>query len=218
MMNTFQFHLMVICLSAMMFVNQGCDFLAYSTYVVMGDDKADIKAAYTFASGSKVLILFTGATDIDYVDPYAKINLAIGSAKLIRDHYKDIMFIDQQQVDAFQREKFAWKALRLSDFQKRFNADYIMEIDLLRFNLQEENSVNLLRGFLEAEIKVYDLKVSMIQPAYSCYIEKIIPKGAPLQDSNENKNRIKLKITAYFCQQLSRKFYDHTQIIKGYNK
>jgi len=213
-----QIKYIAVLLGALFLMIQGCNFLAYSTYVVMGDDHADVKADYTFSDGSKVLFLLTGATDIDYVDPFAKINLAIGTAKLIKDNVENIVFIDQQRVDAFQREKFAWKALQMNDFKKRFDVDYIIEIDLLRFALQEENAVNLLRGTLEAEINVYDLQASTTKPVYKCYINKTIPKGAPLQDSHQNKKRIKLQITAYFCQQLSWKFYDHTELVDGYNQ
>jgi hypothetical protein len=200
--------LMVLFLSFL----SGCNILAYPAYLIFGDHNPKIEAEYDGLVDMHIALMIVGHPGIDFEFPYITTNLALMGANLMSQKVEGVSFVEQKKIDAFLQQSSQWIGLDRDRIKNKFNAQQLIYIELVRLTLLEENSVNLLRGRLIANLKVYDLQASPNdQEVYETDIQIIVPEAAAIYASDSARQQIEQKLMIEFAIRLAYKFYDHRE-------
>lgn len=188
----------------------GCNWLEYPLYVIFGDSKTRIKAEYPGLHEKKTAVLVMTTPAVDFEHPYAQFELASVLAQALGQNVKNAQLVDPEEIDRFQREDLDWLSLPIDEIGRKFGAQRVVYVDVIQYTTAEENSVNLLRGRIWADVSVYDMEsAESTFPCYNSEIMVVYPEYAPLPMSSGAQGRIEGESIRLFAEQVSRKFYDH---------
>ncbi len=188
----------------------GCNILAFPAYVLFGGGKQTVKAEYTGLSDGRVAVIVAGPPGIEVEYPAARTNISMALLGQLNANIEDLAYVDPQRVEAFRRESSNWNALRLQQIGEALEAQRILYIDLIRYTTADADSVNLLRGHIVADVRVYEIDGPHPErAAYQAEIETMFPEGTPYIYSAANQRGIELRTIALFAVEASRKFYDY---------
>ncbi len=188
----------------------GCNILAYPAYVLFGQPDKKVKAEYTGLEKQTTVIFVVTNPAIDFEYPYTGLNIALATADRIKKNVKTAQFVDPESVDNYQREKIDWLSIPISEIGQHFQAARVLYIDLVQFTMREEDSINLLRANIAADIRVYEMdSATPNEPAFQTDVEVVYPKLGPSLFSDEAHAMIYQESIALFAEDLAKKFYDH---------
>ncbi len=105
------------------FLLGGCNWWEFPAYVLFGKTHEKVKAEYNQLKGKRVAIIIAGLPAIDFEDPYARMDLALASAELIRQEVKKVQFVEQEKIERFQQENLDWISMPMSEIGNKFGAD-----------------------------------------------------------------------------------------------
>ncbi len=191
----------------------GCNVLSYPLYVLFGEQETKVKAEYTGLEGARTAIVVAVGPATEFEHPLVRSNLALASAYEIGQGIEGATFVDQQAIERFQQEDLDWFYLPVSDIGRRFEAQRVLYLDVIEFTLEEENSVNLLRGRVTADVRVYDMAgAKPDEPVYQTEISMIFPPDNPVPMTDMATRAILENHTVgEFGKALAKKFYDHKE-------
>jgi hypothetical protein len=188
----------------------GCNILAYPTYVLFGQSHKKVKAEYTGLENHSTVIFVVTNPAIDFEYPYTGLNISLATADQISRNVKNATFIDPETVDKYQREKIDWLSIPVSEIGRDFQADRVLYIDLVQFTMREEDSINLLRAHIAADIRVYEMdSESPNQHTYQTDLDILHPKMGPSLFSDTAHALIYQESISRFAEELAKKFYNH---------
>ena len=98
---------------------------------------------------------------------------------------------------------------------KKFDADYVIYLEVLRFQLREPDTPQFLRGRIEASVSVHDIRADAgSQRRYDLITAQCeYPDEAPVALTATNSPLVREATYRKFAETVARKFYEHT--IKG---
>ena len=155
-----------------------------------------------------VVIFAKETTQFEY--PWAVLNLSAMTSARLRAGVKGLTTIDSQKINAYQRKNLHWVAMDKTALGKALKADFVLYVSLVEFSTVEEGYVDLLRGRINGEIKVYDCSKSEDDACvWTCEnIRTQFPKTATVRTA-KNEAEIHSKILIIFSEELARKFYSY---------
>jgi hypothetical protein len=199
----------------MPFLLGGCNWLEFPFFVLFGKTHENVKAEYTDLKGKRIAVVIAGLPAIDFEDPYARMDLALASAELIRQKVKEVQFVEQEKIERFQQENLGWISMPMREIGKKFGADRILYIELMQFTTVEPESVNLVRGRIWSQVSIYEVDSPQPNvPAYETEIQVVYPEQGPLPMSDTALIAARQQIIILYAQELSRKFHDHKRKIR----
>ena len=169
----------VITAAIAMFIG-GCNILEYPLYVLFGNQTKKVKAEYTGFAEKNTAIMIMAGPDVEFEYPNATTDLALWVGHSIGENVKDVRFIDQEKIDDFMREDLDWYKLSMAEIGKELGADRVLYLDLIRYTMKEEHSVNLLRGNIEADVRVYEIGADSDRAVYQTEVSALFPEHTPL--------------------------------------
>lgn len=198
----------LIALVALFFLG-GCNAFEFPLYVLFGGQKKTIPAEYEGLNNARTAIVIVAGPGVDFEYPYARHSLALWIANRLQEHVKGIEFVSQDVVDRFQRENLDWYEIPVGELGREFQAQRILYVDLLTYTMLEEHSVNLLRGLIIGDVRVYDIDADAELPAYQTEISAVFPEHSPVPVSDEAWQKIPRMTMLAFAEKLAMKFFDH---------
>jgi hypothetical protein len=188
----------------------GCNILEFPFYVLFGSTSTTVKAEYTGLKNKRVALVVSGQPGIDFEYPYARMDVALASAQVISRHVENVTFVEQEKIDKFQQTDFDWYVLPMSEIADKFDAQQVLYLELIQFTLVETDSVNLLRGRIEAHLRVYDRQSPQPDiPSYETDIGVIFPEHGPVPMSDSARMGVQQQSLMLFAEALARRFYKH---------
>ena len=188
----------------------GCNIFGHTAYVLFGRTGKDVEAEYEGLAGEKVAIIIAVADEVDYNYPGARMNIALAVAKAIGQNVKDVEFVAQEKVQAFQQSQPDWIGMPMSEIAGRFGAGRVLYLDVYQFDMYERHSKYLLRGQISATVRVYERKGSNTdQAVYRGEAETLFPKHQPITAGDTAMLKVQTNTIDSFAEQMARKFYDH---------
>jgi len=192
------------------FLLGGCNWLEFPAFVLFGKTYERVKAEYTQLKGKRVAIVIAGLPAIDFEDPYARMDLALASAELIRQEVKEVQFVEQEKIERFQQENLDWISMPMREIGSKFGVDRILYIELMQFTTVEPESINLVRGRVWSQVSIYEIDSPQPNvPVYETEIQVVYPEQGPLPMSDTARIGARQQIIVLYAHELSRKFYDH---------
>ena len=188
----------------------GCNLLGYPAYVLFGPTGQKVAAEYTGLNDQRIAVVVAASPSIAFEYPYAGIDLARVTTLALQEHLENARFVDPENIDRFQREDLDWLSLPIDQIGRRLDAQCVLYLDLTKFTTLEDNSVNLLRGYINADLRVHHTQSPDCQrPAYQTELAIVYPEQGPLSMSDPAEQALYQQTITQFAQQLARKFYDH---------
>jgi hypothetical protein len=204
---------------AVMFVSlSGCSLVVMTGKMLFGDLKQNSQ--------------FHDATHVDLAKTDAKVLVICSSNETIRADYSaeefdvleglihrlkahEITNIVSPNAVAGWIDEHGGRFDDLEPIANHFKAEYVIHIELTKFNCQEENSPNMLRGQAEGRVHAYKFdgkgaEKRLVEVMNSDFNSKY-PQGNPVSIDKKSAKNFQQEFTDRVCLQLSLIFYDHSR-------
>ncbi|UCC29198.1 MAG: hypothetical protein JSU86_13460 [Phycisphaerales bacterium] len=201
-----------ILLSLLPFV-ASCNLL--TPLVFIGEHRKKVSPEFDKLAGRRVAILVwtDPSTLFDY--PYARFELAtyIGD-KLYPEMTRrelDTEVIDPRDVEDF-IQKNVNAEIDPNAVGDAFDADYVVYVEVLKFQFRNPEQPQFLRGEIHASVSVHDVRADpdQLRRYELAPVQCQYPDGAPILMTATNPRLIRQATYRKFAEQVARKFYEHT--------
>jgi hypothetical protein len=204
-------------LAAMLLSCSGCSLVVMTGKMLLGDLKQNSQ--------------FHEATHIDLAKEHAKVLVLCSGNETIRSDYAAVEFdvleglihrlksheitkIVSPNAVAGWIDEHGGRFDDLQPIAEHFKAEYVVHIELTKFNCQEENSPNLLRGQAEGRVHAYKFDGTgaerrLVEIMSSDFNSKY-PQGNPISIDKKSAKNFQREFVDRVCLQLSLIFYDHS--------
>lgn len=183
--------------------------------VLVGEHRKKVSAEFDKLPNSRVAVLVwaDASTLFDY--PYARLELSTYVADKLRSELtrrkENTEVVDSRGVEDFLQKNIDAQIDPLAVGQA-FDADYVVYLEVLTFQMREPEQPQFLRGHIQASVSVYDVGADPdeFQRYELAPVDCRYPDGAPILINATNAPLIREATYRKFAEQVSRKFYDHT--------
>ena len=209
-----------LIMPVMMASSTGCSLFVMAGKTLMGDPvlKCDFRQAtnINLIRQHKTVLVICDTPDTIKTDfPSLHLDLVDGiSQKLKR---QDIKIISPGKVASWLDDNGGyWNDP--SELAEEFDTDIIIHLDLSHFDYREENSHNLLRGRVTANVLVYEVnKETEVKQTLQIFAREYVseyPSFSPVSVDRKSENIFKEEYLDHVCSQISQLFYDHRSLDK----
>ncbi len=190
-----------------------CNLL--TPFVVLGKHTKKVAPEFDKLAGKRVAVLVwtEPATLFDY--PHVRFELAtyIGD-KLYAEmgqRSAGTQVVDPRDVEDFLQKNIDAQ-IDPSAVGRKFNADYVVYLELLEFQIRDAQSPQFLRGRIHASVSVHDMHAEReSQRRYELTpVQCLYPEDAPVLMSATNSPMIREATYLKFAEEVARKFYEYT--------
>jgi len=183
--------------------------------VLIGEHTKKVSPEFDKLAGKRVAVLVwtQPATLFDY--PHVRFELAtyIGDKLHAEMAQRNL---GTQVVDPRDVEDFLQKNIdaQIDPYAvgRQFNADYVVYLELLEFQIRDAQTPQFLRGRIQASVSVHDIHAEReSQRRYEMTpVQCVHPEDAPVPMTATNSPLIREATYRKFAEQVARKFYEHT--------
>jgi hypothetical protein len=198
--------------AATLCVLPGCNLLEFPMYVLFGSSTVTVKAEYKGLEETRTALVIMTDSGTDFEFPYLRLDLALMAGTLMKEKIDELTLVDAETIIRFQRNDLDWYRLAMTELGKRFDAQRIVYLDVIRFSILEDNSIGLLRGRAEADVRVYDMTSDKPEkPVYQTAISITYPEQVPIPLSDTAQQQVMQRTLYMFGTELTHKFVDHKE-------
>ena len=205
----------VICwtLPLLLFFVTSCNML--TPLIFVGEHRKKISAEFDKLAGKRVAVLVwtDPATLFDY--RFARIELATYVSDKLRtelqQRQKATQVVDARDVEDFLQRNVDAQVDPYA-VGRKFEADYVIYLEVLKFQMRNPREPQFLTGRIEASVTVHDIRADPDQlRRYELNpVRCIHPEGSPVLLSRTNAPLVREATYRKFAEQVARKFYEHT--------
>lgn len=191
----------------------GCNLLLPAAFV--GDHRKKVLAEFDKLPRTRTAVLVWARAETRFDYPQIQFELSSYITEMLGAKLNEgesrLDLVDPRDIaDFLQREPSA--ANSPSKVGKQFNADYVVFVELSRFQIRDADSPQLLRPRVEAAVSVHDIRANPdrtsryeLTPVTTTYDD-----GRPVLLTGTNAQGVRVETYRIFAEQVARKFYDHT--------
>jgi hypothetical protein len=214
----------VWCTLAAMFA-LGCNPLATVSFLTQSDPVKPAEFPLTYDKGPKkdkevVVALFVSCA------PGISPSLAGSEGKLASDMAKKLpemakaakrptkmTVVEPSQVNTFKMKNPNWKQMHPSEWGKKLNADFVMEIRIEKMSLYKSGNLSLLyEGEAEVNVDVYEVDGGTAQAPKYTYVNPFKwPHTGFLASDSIPESRFKQDFLEHLAMELCMKHVEHKQ-------
>ena len=195
-----------VCILALL--NSGCGSFLYFFWPF--GRTVTVPAEFDGLKNQNVAVVVFAPESTQFEYPWVVLNLSAMTSAQLRAGVKGLTTVSPQKINAYQRKNLHWAEMDRTALGKALKADFVLYISLVEFSTVEEGYVDLLRGRINGEIKVYDCsKKEAGACVWTCENIRVkFPKTATVR-TPKNESDIHAVILAKFSNKLARKFYSY---------
>jgi hypothetical protein len=192
----------------LMLLTSGCGSFLYFLWPF--GRTVTIPAEFEGLKDSTVAVVVFAPESTQFEYPWAVLHLSAMTSARLRAGVKGASTIDAQKINAYQRKNLHWAQMDRTELGRALKADFVLYISLVEFSMVEEGYVDLLRGRINGEIKVYDCSKNEDDACvWTCDSIRVqFPKTATVRTA-KNEADIHSVIMVKFSEKLARKFYSY---------
>ena len=177
----------------------GCNYLV--PFAVLANPKQKIAPEYDKLHGKRTVVMIWAdpATLFDY--PYVQVELATYVSDKLSAELKDTDIVDPVRVADF-RERSLHGSLDPERVGREFEADTVIYIELLQFQIRDPDAPDFVRAQIEASVSVYDLKADPDEPRIFRLesVEVRYPERGGLLFTTTNAIQVRQTAYAWFAE------------------
>jgi hypothetical protein len=199
----------------------GCSLAVMAGKMFLGDVK--VQSQFRQAThedlaklNRKVLVLCTAPDTIRSAYPSVDTDVLDGVIHRLKVHGVQKV-VNSDSVAAW-LEDHGGRCDNLQELADQFHAEYVIHIEIMRFNCLEENSPTLLRGQSEGHVRAYHLdgdgaSKKLLEIMNSDFVSTY-PAGNPISIDKKSEANFQREYIDRICLQLAQIFYDHPRAEK----
>jgi len=190
----------------------GCNLLI--PVAMLSNPKQKFAAEYDKLADSRTLIMVWAdpATLFDY--PHVRFELATHVGDKIAAELPNAEIVDPVRVADY-RERSLDASLSPQVVGREFDANTVVYVELLRFQIRNPDAPDILRARLEASVAVYDLRADPDEPKIFHLepVEVVFPEHGGILFTTTNSTQVRHTAYVLFAEQVARKFYEYEEEI-----
>ena len=191
----------------------GCKMMGMAMYPLLAERKEKIPAEYEDLEGKKICTWVWADEAALFEFPTLKLDVANHASYFIRQHIK-CDFVDAVAVERFQRTNYDSDQLSVVEIGQRFNADAVLFIEIIEFQVHPSGARSMVQGKLTAQCSLYkctgDLPVESRQrQVWDGEINVTYPEGRPISVRDASPQYVRSATLKVFAAALAKKFYSH---------
>ena len=196
----------VVCV--LMLLTSGCGTVMY--FIWPFGRTVTIPAEFDGLKNHSVAVVVFARESTQFEYPWAVMNLSAATSSRLRAGVRGVTTVAAQKITAYQCKNLHWVEMDRTALGKALDADFVLYISLVEFSTVEEGYVDLLRGKVNGEVKVYDCSKSEADACvWTCdNIRVAFPKTATVR-TVKNEADIRSVILVKFSEKLAKKFYSY---------
>lgn len=191
-----------VCLAA------GCNWLI--PFMFIGEHKRSVPPEFDKLVGKRVAVLVwtEPVTLFDY--PHVRLELATYVGDKIAAGVTDCDVVDPELVEEFLEKNFD-AMVAPAKVANEFNADYVVYIEVIDFQIRDASAPDLVRAHVNASISVSDLRADPDETSqfFLKPVQIRCPEHQPLVMSSRNALLVRQQAYEKFSEVVARKFYKH---------
>lgn len=189
----------------------GCRYVAVLGYLIGGPPS--IEPDFDAATGKSMTEYETTVAVVCYAPKdvklmFSEIDEELGKYVTYRLNKHHIKVVYPDMVQAWMDEHPDWD--KPAEIGHAFDVNYVIYIDLHKYNLYEENSANLYRGRAEAMVSVFEMEDNGEgTKIYSEEVTSKYPLRAPKSTSEVTYSTFKKLYLSRLSEEIGRLFYEY---------
>ena len=188
----------------------GCNYLLPLAF--LGNPKEKVPPEFDKLAGKRALILVWAhpATLFDY--PHVQFELANYVGDKLQAELKNTTVVDPVRVADY-RERTLEGSPDPQVVGREFDADMVVYIELLQFQIRDPDAPDYLRARIEASIAVYDLHAERDQSGvYQLKpVDVVYPEHSGVLFNSSNSTTVRQAAYLLFAEKVARKFYEYEE-------
>lgn len=205
-------NLWIAAVLAMALVVGGCNALGYLGYLVAPDNsERTVEPEFKDLPGTKVAVVVFADQNVLYEYQSVPFEIASGIGYELSKNVQKVQIVDSQRVLKYQAENLEWDSQDRTAIGKALGADYVLHVSLVEFTTSEPGSINLYRGRVTAEVKLYKVSMPEREACVKSWenIRVSFPEQEVVGQMNEDDRGIRLATEKVFADVIAKKFYKH---------
>jgi hypothetical protein len=203
----------VLCvvLAAAAVLPVGCSGLKFWSYVFFGDSgKRKVDAEFEGLRNKRVAVVVYADQRVYYEHPDVDLKLGYAMRGQLTKHVDGVSVVDPRTVIAYQDSDLNWAAMPKTELARKFNADYVLMINIPEFSTSEPGTVRLFRGNVVASPALYkaDAEEGNACVWYQDAIRVTWPEESQGKYGQSDAD-VKNTTIAKLADRLTKYFYDH---------
>lgn len=203
----------------------GCNMLSLPFFLLMGANSKQ-PALCKLASKDKdkeVRVVILASAGLETRPEFLRVDRELTSllARHLTQGFKDnkekVKLVPARQIDQFKDEHPNWKTMDLVKIGEHFDADYVIDLEIISLSLYEQGSANqLFRGRADIHVRVVDVNEPDDDPIfkqlYTCEYPKTrgpipVGEGSMLQFKQKFLDHVGRHLSWYFTAHLNEDEY-----------
>ncbi len=208
--------LLCAALSASALSQGGCSGLRYWSYVFFGDSGTrEVDAEFDKLENKRVAVVIYLDRSVYYEHPQADLQIAYALRGQLTQNIDGIRVVDPRTVIAYQESDLNWAALPKTELARKFNADYVLMVNVPEFSTSEPGTVRLFRGNIVASPALYQAGVPEEKSCvwYEDAIRVTWPEETQGKYGRSDASVKKVTI-ALLADRIAKFFYDHEEAVE----
>ncbi len=197
--------------SALLLVS-GCTQIGYAIAQTMPEQTEEVPAEFNKLKGKKVAVVVWAQPETVLQYPHVRLELASQVAYELGRRIENVEFVSPEKIADYQDRDLNWDAVPATKIGERFDADYVLFIELLDYATREPREPNLFRGKARASLVVHDVNDPVVRwsltPAAAVY-----PAGRS-RVTNIDEMTVHRQLLEALGSRIAIKFYTH-EVPKG---
>lgn len=187
----------------------GCNLLIPGV-ILMGPPTKKVDPEFARLSGKRVVVLVWAAPGVLSKYPYARYDIAKYVADQLRSEIEEVHTVSANKVEREIRSR-PHESGEPGEIGRLFEADVVVYLELLRYQMRHPESPHLFRGDISASVTVFDLTEFKDKPVrYHLSAASVIhPEGAPISVYNTTEQKLRKETSEIFAETVALKFKSH---------
>jgi hypothetical protein len=187
----------------------GCNWLIPGA-VLMGPPTKKVEAEFSRLEGKRVAVLVWAPPAILTNYPYARYDIAKYAGDALESQIRGVTTVSARRVEDYV-SKHPEGTVDPEMVGERFNAEVVVYLELLRYQMRSAESPHLYRGDIQASVVVYEMQAADGRPKrYELSaVGARHPEGAPVSIYNTTEQKLRKETSEIFAEKLAQKFKAH---------
>jgi len=194
--------LSMACLTA------GCDALL--PFIFLGEHKRKVPAEFDRLEGSRVAVVVWAEPETLFDYPHVRLEIGAFIGDRLHANVKECNVVDQFEIEEY-LERDLEAAADPRKVGARFEADKVIYVELLKFQVRDAESPDLLRARVDASVSVYDLhaEADAVDRFVLDPVEVVYPEHQAVVMSSRAAQLVRQQAYELFSEKVARKFFEH---------
>lgn len=184
-------------------------------FIFVGEQRKKVTPEFDKLANSRVAVLVWTDPSTLFNYQHARLELATYiSCKLdaeMAQQEQNTDVVDSRDVEDFLQKKPDAR-IDPQAVGRKFDADYVIYLEILKFQIRDPDQPQFLRGEIHASVSVHDIRADedQLRRYELTPVMCVYPEGAPVLINATNSPLIREQTYRKFAELVARKFYEHT--------